>query len=155
LKTSLYNRAIRLLARRAHGKEELRRKLLRKATGEDVQQVLIRLEEQGYLDDEEFAYLRAGAMRRLKHWGNLRIRLDLRSRRVNDRIIERVLLRLEDELAEAESLHRAIQARIRTLGPPVSITQLKKLFDHCLRLGYSPQQTRAELDIYFHDLRAE
>lgn len=152
LKSSLYNQALRILARRAHSREELRRKLLRKGSSNQADEVLARLEDLGYLNDEEFACLRARSQRISKHWGNLRIRLDLKSRGLDARIVELALSRLEAELPEVESLHQLTQSWIRSFGSPTTASKLKRLFDRCLRLGYSPEQVRAELGDCFRDL---
>jgi regulatory protein len=152
LKTSLFNQAVRFLARRAHSREELRRKLLRKGTPEQVTPVIARLEELGYLNDEEFANLRARSQRQSKHWGNQRIRIDLKSRGLDARIVELALSRLEAELPEVDSLHQLTQSWIRSFGSPTTVSQLKKIFDRCLRLGYTPEQVRTELTDYFRKL---
>ena len=152
MKTSLFNQAVRFLARRAHSREELRRKLLRKETPDEVRPVLLRLEELGYLNDEEFAWIKARSQRQSKHWGNRRIQLDLKSRGLDARIIEFALSRLEVELPEVDSLHQLTQSWIRSSGSPTTVSQLKKLFDRCLRLGYTPEQVRTELKDFFGNL---
>ena len=152
MKSSLYSQAVRFLARRAHSREELRRKLRRKGTPDQVREVLTRLDEIGYLNDEEFACLRAISQRRSKYWGNRRIRLDLKSRGLDAKIIELALSRLEAELPEVDSLHQLTQSWIRSFGSPTTVSQLKKLFDRCVRLGYSPEQVRTELEDCFRGL---
>jgi SOS response regulatory protein OraA/RecX len=112
----------------------------------------LRLEELGYLNDEEFAWLRARFQRQSKHWGDRRIRLDLKSRGLDAKIIELVLSRLEAELPEVDSLHQLTKSWIRSSGSPTTVSQLKKIFDRCLRLGYSPEQVRTELKDFFLDL---
>jgi len=152
VKSTIYNQAARILARRAHSREELRRKLLRKWDSSQVEVVLGRFEELGYLNDEEFACLRARSQRSLKHWGNHRIRADLKSRGLDAKIIELALTRLEAELPEVDSLHQLTQNWIRRYGSPTSVSQLKRLFDRCVRMGYSPEQVRTELETYFRRL---
>ena len=152
LKSSLYTQAVRFLARRAHSRQELRRKLLRKGTPGQADNILDRLEELGYLNDQEYACLRARSQRQSKHWGNRRIRLDLKSRGLDAKIVEFALSRLEAELPEVDSLHQLTQSWIRSLGSPKTVSQLKKLFDRCIRLGYSPEQARTELEKFFRDL---
>ena len=155
MKSSLYSQAIRFLARRAHSREELRRKLRRKGNPEEVEEVLARIEELGYLDDEDYACLRAKSQRLLKRWGNLRIRLDLKSRGLDAKIVDLALSRLEAELPEVESLHQLTQSRIRSTGSPGTFSQLKKLFDYCIRMGYSPEQVRSELEEHFQNLKRD
>ncbi len=145
---NLYRHALRLLARRAHGTEELRGKLARRAPGSEVSDVLARLERSRLLDDEEFAFLRAESRRR-RMWGDLRIGRDLRRLGLDARIVQLALGRLEREYPEVEALGRAVRSWVRRHGPPASAPQLKKLFDHCLRLGYRAESVREELSDYF------
>jgi len=152
LKSSLYNQAVGLLARRAHSREELRRKLVRKGDPDQVLEVLARLETLGYLNDEDYAWLRARSQRISKRWGRRRIALDLKSRGVDAKIIDLVLSRLEIELPELDSLRQLIQSWIRSFGSPTTVSQLKRLFDRCLRLGYTPEVVRTELEECFHKL---
>jgi len=117
-----------------------------------VEEILDRFEELGYLNDEEFACLRARSQRNSKQWGNYRIRADLKSRGLDAKMIELALSRLEVELPEVNSLHQLTQIWIRSYGSPKSVPQLKKLFDRCVRMGYSPEQVRTELETYFRKL---
>ena len=55
----LYTHALRLLTTRDHSRFQLQNKLLRKATTESVHQVLDRLENNGFLNDQAFALSRA------------------------------------------------------------------------------------------------
>lgn len=148
----LYNRAIWHLSQRAHGREELRRKLARNAKPTEVEEVLDALAGNGFLDDQEFSYLRSKSRRCLKHWGSRRIRLDLRRLGVDARIVELVLSRIEEEFPEVESLQRLIQVRIRIMGQPRTPSDLKRLYDHCIRLGYEPEQIRTELSDQFQQI---
>ena len=144
----LYGQALRLLARRAHGTEELRGKLARRASDEEVSEVLARLESNRLLHDGDFAYLRAESRRR-RMWGNRRIERDLKRLGLDATIVRLTLDRLDREYPEAEALGRAVRCWIRRHGAPANASQLKRLFDHCLRLGYRAEAVREELSDYF------
>jgi len=148
----LYDHALRLLARRAHSREELRRKLARRASSEEVEEVLTVLERRRYLDDREFAVLRARSRRTLKRWGNRRIALDLRRLGVDARMVEFALRQVDEELPEVESLKRVIEIWTAGSGVPERVQDLKRLYDHCLRLGYPERLVRSELSGYFLDV---
>lgn len=141
--------ALRLLSRRSHSREELARKLRRRAAGESVQPVLDRLTSLGYLNDEEFAFRTALRRRESQHWGNRRIRADLKRRGLGARMIGRALERVEETCPERDGLRQAVRRWIERSGAPTNPAQLKKLFDHCLRLGYSSAMARTELTAYF------
>lgn len=149
---TLYHRAVRMLGRRAHGREELRRKLIRSSDRSSVDEVLQHLEDQGYLNDQDYAIQRASSRRRLKHWGNLRIARDLKRVGLDARMIELALRRLDEESTEAESLRQVATSWMKVKGRPESASDLKKLYDHCLRMGYPPGMVRAELSGCFRQI---
>lgn len=149
LNPRIYNSALKLLSLRAHGTEELRRKLLRKGEAQEVEEVIAELLKKRYLDDLEFAVLRARSSCINKRWGRLRISLDLKNLGVDDRIIEISLEKVLAELPEEESLRKVISIYQKLRGKPATIKDVKKLFDHCIRLGYAPELVRNQLDSLF------
>lgn len=141
----LFNYGIRLLARRAHAEKELERKLARRGTRAEIAEVIERLRELRYLNDTEFAWMRAVSCRRFKGWGNLRIRLDLKRLGVDARMIDFTLERLEAEFPEADGLGKVVKAWKKTNKRPTTMPELKKLFDHCVRRGFPPALVRDQL----------
>ena len=152
MSSSLYDYAIRLLSRRSYGSEELRRKLHRRGGLEEADKIIPRLEKIGYLNDEEYAYQRAKFRREVRRWGNHRIVQDLTRLGLNARIVELTLGKLAEECPEAQSFQQVTQAWIKSSGPPKSISQLKKLYDRCIRLGYSSELVRTGLQEYFKEI---
>jgi len=83
---SLRARALRLLARREHSREELRRKLAAHAEeGEDVEILLDALAAQGWLSDARFAEHAARA--KARRFGPLKVAHFLKQRGIADEII--------------------------------------------------------------------
>lgn len=83
---SLRARALRLLARREHSREELRRKLAAHAEeGEDVTVLLDDLAAKGWLSDARFAEHAARA--KARRFGPLKVAHFLKSRGIADEII--------------------------------------------------------------------
>ncbi|MFZ0429945.1 MAG: regulatory protein RecX [Acidobacteriota bacterium] len=149
---TLYDRALRALGRRAHSREELRRKLAHLDRPPAVEEVLQHLEDRGYLNDGEYALERARSRRRLKHWGNLRIAHDLKRVGLGARMIELALRRLDEESAEEECLREVAATWMKVRGTPRNASDLKKLYDHCLRMGYPAGMVRAELSGCFRQI---
>ncbi len=145
----LYDYAIRLLARRAYGTEELRRRLRRRPDAADTEKVLERLTGHGYLDDAAFADGRARFCRLRKRWGNLRITQDLKRLGLSARMIRLAVSRLDEVCSERESLKSLIESWIKSRGKPAKAAELKKLYDRCFRLGYRAELVRAELGEFF------
>jgi len=93
-------RALRLLARREHSRQELARKLSPRAGSPDALNALLdSLESKKQLSDERFAAERAQVLSR--RFGAARIRQDLKSKGVDGELLERVSTEGELERARA------------------------------------------------------
>jgi len=147
-----YKRALGFLSRRDHSRQELRRKLSRHGSSAEVEEVLDQLEEKGFLNDEAFALSRALVLRSRRHWGNARITQDLRRLGIDARIIPPLLERVGNECGERESLDKAVASWIAKSGSPSTTGLLKRLYDHCIRLGYSPSLVRTNLECHFDEV---
>jgi len=90
-KTSAYDRALGLLARREHSRRELKLKLKQKGyEGEEAGAALDRLGEQRYQDDERFAQSLVRS-RVAQGYGPMRVRAELKSHGLSDARIRAVL----------------------------------------------------------------
>ena len=93
-------RALRLLARREHTRQELESKLSPHAgTSEDLQSLIAGLKQKNQLSEERFAEERTRSLSR--KYGAARIRQDLRAKGVSDELIGRVTSEGELERARA------------------------------------------------------
>ncbi len=88
----LYQYALKALAARARSTGELRRMLERRAARKaDAAQVLGRLKESGYLNDQKFAQSYAAWRLENQRLGRFRVERDLRARLVAPRLAERAV----------------------------------------------------------------
>lgn len=112
-----YDAAVGLLARRAHSRAELRRKLARRGYGaEEVDGVILRLERQGYVDDAAFA---AGHVRRRsRSRGPLALAAELAARGVDRAAAEAAVAGLDAaaQLSAATRLAEQLCAGRRPAG---------------------------------------
>jgi regulatory protein len=65
--------------------------------GTDAGELLIQLSEQGYLNEERFARAFAGGKFRTKQWGRVRIKNELKMRKISDYCIRKGLEEIEDD----------------------------------------------------------
>lgn len=104
--SAIYARALALLARREHSRQELRQKLLSSFPNQQVliNQVLAKLEQEAYQSDKRFAeaYVRA---RRIRGIGSQRLRQELRIRGIEDHLLENTLSSNSDEENLQHILH--------------------------------------------------
>jgi regulatory protein len=112
--TRLWDYALKSLAGRAHSTGELREKLRRRAEkAGDVDDVLARLKENGYLDDRRFAEGFAAARLSTEKFGRTRVLQDLRQRRVAPALAERTVKQVYEEVDEVALIEDWIRRKYR------------------------------------------
>jgi len=92
----VWNKAIALLARREYCRVELLKKLKAYSAEVEIEPILMRLEESGYLSDRRFteSFIR---MRVAQGHGQIRIRFDLKSKGVQSDLVQEVLEEQEND----------------------------------------------------------
>ncbi len=102
-----YMRSIDLLARRARSEWELRDYLKRKEyEPEVVDQIIKKLSEKGYINDEKFATSWVENRRLLKSTSKRKLQLELKQKRISNDVIDNVLE--NDETDEKEVLKELV-----------------------------------------------
>jgi regulatory protein len=134
-----FQRAVKLLAAKPRSVAELRERLLEKewTSAEIVEMVLAKLGEYGYLNDERFAFGYASYKVRQKPVGIKRLQRDLQLKKVDRETADEALRLVFEETPEEDLIDRAIEKRTRLRGRPSSRAEVKSLFDHLLRQGFS------------------
>jgi regulatory protein len=143
-----FDRAIELLTRRAHGRDELRRKLLRKQEWGDamVDAVLDDLQRMDYLNDARTAESSAQSAATRKKHGRNRAMVDLLKRGMDRETARRaveVVYETTDSLAMARELAEKHAPRLRKLDPVVA---KRRLFGVLLRRGFEYETVRPVVD---------
>ncbi|CAN5784495.1 regulatory protein RecX [soil metagenome] len=133
-----FQRAIKLLATRSRSVAELRELLLQTkgVTVNVVEEVVARLCEYGYLDDERFSFGYASLKLRQRPLGRLRLKRDLAIKKVDKGVIDGTLDLVFAAVSEEEQIDRAIEKRTRVRGRPKNRLQAKSLFEHLMRQGF-------------------
>ena len=127
--------ALHSLGYRARSARELRERLLRAGyAGETVRDVLARLEELGYLDDEEFARNAARDKAR-KSYGPRRIYGELRRAGIDKEIAQGIVEKEFAGRSELEEARAAVQRRYNTRER--SDAQARRVHGFLMRRGYS------------------
>ncbi len=138
----LYDQAVKLLARRAHSRWELERKLLWKvgkeeAASEVVKRVCDRCQAQGWLNDADFAASRLRYRLESCGQGPLRVRAELLNLGVAADTVERVLA---EGLTEIDTTALAVRALAKRFGggaaAVTTLKERKKKYDFLVRRGF-------------------
>jgi regulatory protein len=122
----LWQYALKALGSRAHSTGELREKLKRRTEHpEDIEDVLTRLKESKYLDDQRFAEGFASARLTNEGFGKTRVMQDLRQRRVAPALAEKTVTSLYQEVDESALIEDWIRRKYRSV-PREALFQAEK-----------------------------
>jgi regulatory protein len=110
----LWSYALKALGGRALSTGELREKLKRRAEREsDIDAVIARLKDSGYLNDKRFAEAFAGARLANEKFGRTRVMQDLRHRRVAPTLAEKTVHQLYQDVDETALIEDWIRRKYR------------------------------------------
>jgi regulatory protein len=134
----LLDYALRSLSGRAHSLGELREKLKRRAEKpEDIDEIMLKLKDSGYLNDRRFAEGFASSRLANDGLGRMRVLRDLRQRRVAPKLAEQVVNDTFRETDEAELVKAWLERKYR--GKPLAtlLSDDKTLMAVFRRLRYA------------------
>lgn len=134
----LLNVALRALGARAHSTGELREKLRRRARNEeDVDAVLAKIKEAGYLNDRRFAESYATARLEDQGLGKMRVLRDLRQKRVAPELARQVTEQTYAETNEADLIEEFLRRKYRGKKLGEFLSEQKNLAAAFRRLRYA------------------
>ena len=128
-------RALSLLGYRARSEAELRERLRRYGYAEEtIELVVLRLRELGYLDDAEFARLKAHQQAR--KYGPRRVSVELRKSGVKEDLAREVV---QEEFAGRSEAEEARAAAARRYNGRGSDAEARRVYSFLVRRGYSAE----------------
>jgi regulatory protein len=144
--TELHSYALHSLAARAASIGEMRTKLERRAIRKsDVDVVIKRLRDAGYLNDARFAESFAGWRKDNQKLGRRRVERDLRARRVAPAMAQEAVAHVFEDVDENAMIREHIAKRTRRSGVPKDRKGIASLFRHLVTAGFSPSAIFPEL----------
>jgi regulatory protein len=135
---ALWNYALKALRARALSASELRQKLARRAEPSvDIAQILSKLREYGYLDDQRFAAGYASARLNNQGLGKMRVLRDLRQRRVAPAVAERAVAETFAEVDELALIEQYLGRKYKSVKLSEYLAEPKNLAAAYRRLRYA------------------
>jgi len=129
------NRALTFLGYRARSEREVRDRLRRYGYGgQTVESVVERLEDLGYLDDEQFA--RLAAREKARKYGPKRVLAELRKSGVGAETAQDAV---DEEFAGRSELQEAFSAAERRYNRGGSEAEARRVYGFLMRRGYSAE----------------
>lgn len=102
----------------------------------DVDAIISDLIQENYLNEERFAIQFAGGKFRVKQWGRVKIRFELKQKQVSEYCIKKALSSI-DEDDYLKTLEQLAQNKLATLKKEKNLfIRKKKLRDHLQQKGY-------------------
>lgn len=102
----------------------------------DVEQLLTQLIDEDYLNEERFAVQFAGGKFRMKQWGRVKIKYELKQKGVSEYCIKKALKEIDEE-AYLKTLHKLFDEKMKTLRSETNqFIRKRKLQDYLLQKGY-------------------
>lgn len=137
--SAAFSRALRLLTRRDHSEQELRRKLEQKGHQRDsIAGAMDRLKKLEYLDDRRFAASWVeGALTTQRFFG-ARLGMELQRRGISGEMATEVIGSAMAEREETELLDRLLARKFPRFIPGTSTAaERRRVFDYLRRRGFS------------------
>jgi regulatory protein len=150
--TRTVDQIVRLLARRPYSVFEIRHHLESKRVDLlTIQEVLVRLERLGYVDDHAFARYWIENRERFKPRGPRALRYELRQKGIDESLIETVM----DELDTRDSAYRAAQEQVRRLHHPKKQDFRSKVGTFLVRRGFDYEIVREVIEQLTNELEEQ
>ncbi len=137
----LFEYAVKYLALQGCSSEHLKSKLrLKAANPSDIESIIARLKDIGYLNDERFAQSYATNRAENDGFGRMRVLADLRARRVSPKLAEKAVEQVFEGKDEAELIDSYIGRRMPSIaagGPIEDDRKLAAAYRRLRRAGFS------------------
>lgn len=141
-----YIKAVRYLAARARSNHQLAQYLKKQQFSEqNIADAIARLTEEGYMNDQQFASSYVSSRLGKQGKGKLRIAQELKGQGIANKIIERTLANVDDEV-ELEGAYEAAKKKQRSLHGEHAENR-RKLLQFLLRRGYSRAISREAMQM--------
>lgn len=110
----------------------------------DHDAIIATLIEENYLNEERFAIAFAGGKFRMKRWGRVRIRYELKQRQVSEYSIRKALKQIEDPVY-LQTLEQLTATKYADLKSEQYLVRKKKTIDYLVQKGYEHELINAAL----------
>ena len=102
----------------------------------EVGQLLTDMIEMGLLNEERFAKAYARGKFRMKQWGRVKIKIELKARNISDYCIKLGMKEIDDETYEATMLHLLGRKERELNGERSKAVKKGKLYRYMVQKGY-------------------
>ncbi len=108
-------------------------------------EIIATLIEENYLNEERFAIAYAGGRFRIKQWGRVKIKYELKQKQVSEYCIKKALKQIEEE-DYLKTLQKLANQKYASLKSEQHLIRKKKTMDYLLAKGFEIELVRGVLD---------
>jgi regulatory protein len=106
-----------------------------KLISSEIDEVIVHLISQNFLNESRFACSFARGKHRIKHWGKIRITNELKMRNINQTLINIALKEITSE-EYLETFHKLAERHWDSIRETNTLKKRKKFCDYMLRRGF-------------------
>ncbi|WP_233752736.1 regulatory protein RecX [Flavilitoribacter nigricans] len=119
--------------------QEVRSKLIELGIyGDDLEEIIVELIEENFLNEERFARSYARGKFRFKCWGRIKITRELKSRRISDYLIRKALEEIPEEDYQQE-LYQFLERKLPQVKGKNDFERKQKLAAYAQRRGFESE----------------
>jgi regulatory protein len=111
----------------------------------DHDRIIATLIEENYLNEERFAIAFAGGKWRMKQWGRVKIKFELKQRQVSEYCIKKALKQIDEE-EYREVLNKLAEEKYTSLKKEQYLVRKKKTMDYLTRRGFEAELVNEALN---------
>lgn len=111
----------------------------------DHDEIISTLIEEGYLNEERFAIAFAGGRWRMKQWGRVKIKYELKQRQVNEYSVKKALKQITEE-EYLKVLKELADEKYDSLKGEQYLVRKKKTIDYLLQRGFEMELVKEVLE---------
>lgn len=111
----------------------------------DHDEIIASLIEENYLNEERFAIAFAGGKFRMKQWGRIKIKYELKQKQVSEYSIKKAMKQIGEEEYLA-LLHKLTEEKYAALKKEQYLIRKKKTMDYLMAKGFEPELVRSVIE---------
>jgi regulatory protein len=140
MEPKIFEKIKKYCAYQERSQQEVRDKLYAEGLHKkDVEQALAQLVTEGFINEERFALAYAGGKFRIKQWGRVKIRMELKARKISDYCIRKALASI-DENDYRKSIQKVVENYSNKLKEKDQRKRNYKIAQHAISRGFEPDQ---------------
>ena len=109
-------------------------------------EIIATLIEENYLNEERFAIAYAGGRFRIKQWGRVKIKYELKQKQVSEYCIKKALKQIEEE-DYLKTLQKLANQKYASLKSEQHLIRKKKTMDYLLAKGFEMDLVKGVVEI--------